>query len=243
VLLARGYIFAVDKANALATTRRLLAANPDSATIHSLTMQADSISGEIGHWNALLEAQLARRPGDRTLLEQAAKKDEAAGDFLRARADLKSILDGGHAATVDYNLYGWLALFNRPIAPDAIPSSLRANEMSHRSNFSALHTLACLEAVTGRPTEARKVILHAMDVNNLAAPNDAVWMVMGYVYEQYGMTQAAIAAYHNVSRPERPVDPAESYVLAQRRLQALEQDGRKISAGHGTFGSMHGGQG
>lgn len=221
VLLARGYIYAGDRSNALAITRRLMAAHPDSATILSLAAQADAIGDDIGHWNQLLEAQLVKRPGDRSLLEQAAKKDESAGDFLRARADLKTILDGGHAATVDYNLYAWLALFTSPIAGDAMSSSLHANEMSDRSNFSALHTLGCLNAVTGHPGEARQVILHAMDVNNLAAPNDAVWMVMGYIYEQYGLKEAAIFAYHNVVKPERPVDPAESYVLAQRRLRVL----------------------
>ena len=72
---------------------------------------------------------MAKRPGDRALLEQAAKKDETAGDFVHARSDLKAIIDGGHAATVDYNLYGWLALFNETSAElfdDAVSAEFQA---------------------------------------------------------------------------------------------------------------------
>ncbi len=222
MLLARGYLYVGDGANATIVTRRMRAANPNNETMENLSTQADALTHDFADWKSILAAQMARRPGNRALLEAAAKEAETEGDFLRARSDLKAIIDGGQAVTVDYNLYGWLALFSNPIAADAIPTSLQANSMSNNANFSALHTLACLYSVTGKPADARQVILHGMDINNLAEPNDAVWMVMGGIYEQYGATDAAIAAYTKVIKPEKPVDPTESYVLAQRRLHILQ---------------------
>ncbi len=222
MLLARGYLYVGDGANATLVTRRMRAANPNNEAMENLSAQADALTHDFTDWRAILAAQMSRRPGNRSLIEADAKEAETEGDFVRARADLKRIIDGGQAVTVDYNLYGWLALFSSPIAADAIPSSLQANSMSNNANFSSLHTLACLYSVTGKPVEARQVILHGMDINNLAEPNDAVWMVMGGIYEQYGATEAAIAAYTNVVKPEKPVDPTESYVLAQRRLRALQ---------------------
>jgi len=221
MLLARGYLYVGDGANAAIITRRMRAANPNNEAMENLVAQADALTHDFADWKSILAAQMQRRPNNRALIEASAKEAETEGDFTAARNDLKQIIDSGQAVTTDYNLYGWLALFSSPVAADAIPNSLQANSMSNNANFSSLHTLACLYSVTGKPAEARQVILHGMDINNLAEPNDAVWMVMGGIYEQYGATEAAIAAYTNVVRPDKQPDPTESYVLAQRRLHVL----------------------
>ncbi len=221
MVLARGYIYVGDGARATVVTRRMKAANPGNEVIEGLCMQADSLTRDFADWKAMLAAQLARRPGNRAAMEAEAKEAETEGDFAAARVDLKQIIDAGNGTVTDPNLYGWLALFSTPIAADALPSALKANEMSGYANFSAIHTLACLYAETGDPVGSRKTILHGMEINHLAEPNDAVWMVMGYIYEDYGLRDSAIMAYRNVVKPDKVPDVTESYILAQRRLKAL----------------------
>jgi Tfp pilus assembly protein PilF len=84
-----------------------------------------------------------------------------------------------------------------------------------------MHTLACLYAVQGRTTEARDLLLKAMTIENLAEPNSEVWYGLASIYEQYGVTGAAIDAYRKVEKPEGRIDPASTWLLAQARLKAL----------------------
>ena len=41
------------------------------------------------------------------------------------------------------------------------------------------------------------------------------------IYEQYGVLDAAIAAYRKVEKPEGPITPTDTFVLAQTHLKAL----------------------
>ena len=64
--------------------------------------------------------------------------------------------------------------------------------------------------------------LDGMAAANLAEPNSAVWLGFGYIYEQFGADDAAIAAYRKVTKPEStPIDPTDPWVLAQAHLKSL----------------------
>ncbi len=87
---------------------------------------------------------------------------------------------------------------------------------------SILHTLACLYADLGRATEAREVILQAMEAGGYDEPKSHDWYVFGRIAEHYGVAEAAAQAYGKVEAPEREEDLLTStYAMAQRRLEAL----------------------
>jgi Tfp pilus assembly protein PilF len=84
-----------------------------------------------------------------------------------------------------------------------------------------MHTLACIYANQGRTVEARDLLLKAMAEEHLSEPNSSVWYALASIYEQYGVTDAAIEAYRKVERPEGRINPTSTWVLAQARLKAL----------------------
>ena len=87
-----------------------------------------------------------------------------------------------------------------------------------------LHTLACLYAAEGKPTEARQLLLDSMAAGNQAEPNPAVWFGFGIIYEQLGEDDAAIAAYHRVTAPDGTISPIDTYNLAQASLKRLRSN-------------------
>jgi tetratricopeptide (TPR) repeat protein len=146
---------------------------------------------------------------------------EAEGDFPRARQALQSILDSGRGQPEDFNLFAWLSLFDQTVDDKALDAAQQVNMTTKNSNYSYLHTLACLDAARGNTTEARQLLLEAMKVGHLEGPNAAIWYGFGRIYEQYGANTAAIAAYNRVKNEASKDDPIGPYVLAQRRLEAL----------------------
>jgi tetratricopeptide (TPR) repeat protein len=146
---------------------------------------------------------------------------QAQGDWASARHTLRSVLDGGEAVGVDFNNYAWNALFQNKVDDEAIQAGQQSTTLSKNSQFSDLHTLACLYAALGRTTEARQLLIQAMNAANLAEPNSASWFVIGAIDEQYGANDAAIAAYKRVEKPEGPINPVDTWVLAQSHLKGL----------------------
>jgi tetratricopeptide (TPR) repeat protein len=221
LLLAEGYLRVGDGAKARKAGDALLAEYPDSATAMRLIGMADSMNRDWTHWNSMLDAALAKHPTDRDLLSGKAWAEQAQGDFAGARKTLRQVLDAGQATGNDYNNYSWNALFQDKVDADAIQAAQQANMLSKNSSFAELHTLSCLYAAQGKTTEAKQVLFEAMAAANLGQPNSSAWFAFGAIFEQYGVLDAAIAAYKKVERPEGPITPTDTYVLAQNHLKAL----------------------
>jgi tetratricopeptide (TPR) repeat protein len=221
LLLGQGYVRVGDGANARKAGDALLVNYPDSATAMRLIGMADSLNHNWDHWNTMLNASLVKHPTDRDLLSQKAWAEQAQGDFSTARKTLRQVLDAGQATSNDYNNYSWNALFQDKVDADAIQAAQQANMLSKNSSFAELHTLSCLYAAQGKTTEAKQVLLEAMAAANLGHPNSSAWFAFGAIYEQYGVLDAAIAAYRKVEKPEGPITPTDTFVLAQTHLKAL----------------------
>jgi tetratricopeptide (TPR) repeat protein len=175
---------------------------------------------------ALLTPRLARRPTDPDLLRAQMAMFVAQHDYPSARKSVKVIFDSGQAIANDYNNYAWLGLFDYDLGTEITTAAQQANTMSRNSNFAYLHTLACIYAAQDKVTEARQVLSRAMIIGNLGHPNSAVWYALGLLYEDYGLPQAAVAAYNRVQAHEFDdhtyVDPESAYILAQKRIAALK---------------------
>jgi tetratricopeptide (TPR) repeat protein len=157
-------------------------------------------------------------------LRLKARTAEAQGDFVQARATRQKLFDNGKATSNDYNGYAWTALFDNKIDADVIKAAQQSNMLSHNASLHDMHTLACLYASQGRTAEARDLLLKAMTAANLSEPNSEIWYALGSIYEQYGVTDAAIEAYHKVERPEGRIHPTSTWLLAQARLKALGEN-------------------
>lgn len=226
LLLATGYISAEDPKPAIPILKTLMEDDPDSETLLNLLASAYTMSGNVTDWQTLLDARLAKKPGDVTVLRQKVRMLIAAGDFAGARAACKQVMESGKEKSSDYNSYAWLGLFDNTLTPDILQAAQKSNMMSQNGNFGDLHTLASIYAAMGKTTEARQVLKQTMDAGNLTQPNSPVWYVLGMLYEQYGLRDAAIHAYQQVKgagdfTEHTFIDPESSYVLAQARLKNL----------------------
>ncbi|MGA7156165.1 MAG: DUF3857 domain-containing protein [Acidobacteriaceae bacterium] len=227
LLLAKGYLGAEQPALALPYIQNLLKAQPDSITAISLAGSAYAMNGDQKAWKQLLSVRLARKPTDADLLRQKAFMLTAAHDYASARAAEKSIFDSGQAIDSDYNGYAWLGLFDDHLGNDVTEAAQQANVLSKNGSFADLHTMACVYAAQGKVTEAQQVLKEAMTAGNLSQPNAATWYALGVLYQDYGLREAALAAYHRVDAHEfndhKFIDAENTYLLAQKGIESLLQ--------------------
>jgi len=225
LLLAVGYVGAEQPAPALNYVTSLLKEEPDSTRALSLAGQAYAMNGDSKSWTNLLAPRLTRKPTDADLLRQQMRLQVAQHDYAAARATAKSIFDTGHATGSDYNSYAWFGLFDNHLGPDVTDAAQQATTISKSGVFSDLHTIACVYAAQGKVTEAQQVLNQAMTAGNLSQPNSEVWYALGLLYEDYGLKDAALAAYRRVQAhpfdDHEFVDAQSTYLLAQQGLQRL----------------------
>jgi len=221
ILLAYGYATTENGPALKAVSSEILAKYPDSYVAIGFAGQADALLKNWADLKPLLETRINKHPEDEILLRQKREFAEAQGDFIQARAAEQAVIDKGKANSEDYNAYAWTALFDGKVDADVVKNAQQANMLTNNSSYNVLHTLACIYAVQGKTSEARELLLKAMNADNLSEPNSAVWYGFGSIYEQYGINDAAIEAYRKVDKPEGPIGPTDTYVLAQTRLKAL----------------------
>jgi tetratricopeptide (TPR) repeat protein len=221
LLLAWGYI-ETENGPALKTiSSEIIAKYPNSYEAIELAWRADALLKDWSPMNQLLDEHIAKHPNDEVLLRQKAYAAEEQGDFVLARATEQLVMDKGKANANDYNMYAWTALFDGKVDADVVKNAQQAAMLTNNSSFAELHTLACIYAVQGKTSEARELLLKGMAAENLSEPNSAIWYAFGAIYEQYGINDAAIEAYRKVEKPEGPINPSDTYVLAMARLKAL----------------------
>ena len=221
LLLAAAYVWTRDGAKARTAASDLLKAYPDSVTAIEFVGQADYLTKDWADWNTMLDSRLSKHPTNRELLLQKAGALQAQGDFAGARKTLQVVLDGGQAVSNDYNFFAWNALFENKVDAEAAKAGQQANMLSKNASFADLHTLACVYAAQGKSIEARQVLSQAMAAANLAEPNSVTWFAFGAIYEDYGVLDAAVAAFNKVEKPDQPPGPTDTYILAQNHLTAL----------------------
>jgi tetratricopeptide (TPR) repeat protein len=221
LLLAWGYVETENGPALKAVSFEILAKYPNSYEAITLAWRADALLKDWKSMNQLLDEHIAKHPDDEVLLRQKAYAAEEQGDFAAVRATEQLVIDKGKATANNYNNYAWTALFDGKVDADVVKNAQQAAMLTNNSSFAELHTLACIYAVQGKTSEARELLLKAMSAEELSQPNSAIWYAFGSIYEQYGINDAAIDAYRKVEKPEGPIDPTDTYVLAQTRLKAL----------------------
>ena len=116
----------------------------------------------------MLDTQLAKRPDDEELIRLKALWGEESGDWPEARSAWQMLIDKGTAKPNDYNMYGWSSLFDNTVNDAAISQARQATMLTNNASFAEIHTLACLYTAEGKTTEARDLLLKAMNLSNLS---------------------------------------------------------------------------
>lgn len=196
---------------------------PTSLQAFGLGVDADARLGRLDDWDKLVQARRRAYPDELMYVRSASRLEIVRKQFAKSREITKTIIDKGQANEQDLNLYAWYALYlSNAVDQDAIDTAVRANDLSKNADFNILHTLACVYAEAGKTSQAREILLKAIDAAHLTEPNDAVWLALGMLAEQYGENEAAQKMFQKVQKPKFD-DPGSSYQLAQQHLTLLNQ--------------------
>lgn len=201
---------------------RLTAAVPTSA----LAFRYEQWAGiQMRQWASVETSsreRLARLPDDSIAREMLVHLAEARGTFGEIPVIMQPLIDSGRATASDYNQYAWTALLTQPVPESAVEAARMAYDETQGRSVAINHTLACVYAASGKPREARDLLLKGMEQVGIARPDDSAWYGFGLVAEAYGDAESARDYYAHVQKPPKGVIQASSvYALSQARLKAL----------------------
>jgi hypothetical protein len=147
---------------------------------------------------------------------------EARGSFNEIPVIMQPLIDSGRATASDYNQYAWTSLLKQPVPEQAVEAARMAYDETQGRSVAINHTLACVYAASGKPREARDLLLKGMEQVGIDKPDDSAWYGFGLVAEAYGDAESARDYYAHVQKPAKGViQPSSVYALSQARLKAL----------------------
>ncbi|HEX2569310.1 MAG TPA: DUF3857 domain-containing protein [Polyangia bacterium] len=205
---------------ALATVEPLLATRSDRAGLFLLKTGALRELHRDEEVRRLAEQRQRQFPGDRTALEALWQLARERQDLEAYKRLMRGLIDNGKAEGVHYNELAWSELVSGHGDAAALGLAERAVALTKRKDASALHTLAALTAVNGKPLAAYQILLERMALNDQAEPDFNDWYVLGLIAEGAGEKDEAIAAYRRAVS-HRDDSSWSSSALAQTRLKAL----------------------
>jgi len=200
-----------------AISERLLKAVPDSASAFNMRATALTEGDHFDEAEKFAKARLDKLPKDEDAIRALGRVAMARGRYDECDKYYRQVIDELQPSSVDYNNAAWNILF---IGKDLDRAIGYARQASSRGGASSLHTLAALYAESGKSLEAREALLKSMDDAGRDDPASHDWYVLARIAENYGATDAALAAYARVKKPSHPSSD-DTYVLAQRRLAAI----------------------
>ena len=214
----------------LPLAEELIKSYPSSLRAFGIATTAYSGAKKFEEWDGAVQARIRQYPDELEYVRSSARLSVYRGQFAQSREITKTIIDKGQATANDLNLYAWYALFlSTPLGHDGVEIGQRANELTKNANFDILHTLACLDAQIGQTSQARELLLKAMEASHLEEPNSAVWLGLALIAEQYGVVDAAQKMYGRVEKPLTEY-PGSSYALAQLHLATLRDTAKTSTA-------------
>jgi hypothetical protein len=162
-------------------------------------------------------------PEDLTATRVLVESADARSAFAEMTQLMEPVIASARATAGEFNEYAWIALLQRPVPERAVEIARQAFEETQGRENAVAHTLACVYAATGRPREARDLLLKGMSRASAADKlDDSAWFGFGLIAEAYGDSVSARDYFSRVEKPKKGHVPATSlYSMSQQRLKAL----------------------
>lgn len=181
-----------------------------------------AIWGDNKEAETIIEGLRDSKPDDREVFSTMLRVYGLTLNF--AKMDTESAKYPARLTAGDLNNLSWNELFRNPngkLAASAMEQARKAVNLSQAKNRAILHTLATIYATSGRYDEARSVLAKVIELNPGKEPTADDWYVIGLIADGYGFHDAALEAWHKVTRDENSIPgKTDTWVLAQAKLQA-----------------------
>jgi tetratricopeptide (TPR) repeat protein len=202
--------------------QRLFTANPDSPSAFVTYIAGLSFGGRNDEAKTVAAKRLEKLPKDAAALRMLSEVASKSRDYAAAARYAEQIIDQLSPTEMDYNNAAWFELFAGDAA-HALENARRATNDEKALSPAALHTLATVYAETGKNIEARDALFRTLDLAQREEPSPSDWYILGRMAENYGVADAAVAAYKRVESKEKEEETGGGSVweLAQKRLAAL----------------------
>jgi len=198
---------------------RLSKAHPDSGSAFTSWVIALTLVDKNAEAEAIAKERLARLPKDADAMSAMAQIYAKKGDYATAITWARRLVDEITPTSKSYNEAAWLGLFLDQGLDRAIEDARRATADEATVSYGGLNTLAALYAQSGKNVEARQALLKAMDKRGQDDPGSDDWFVLGRLAENYGVRDAALAAYKRVEKGE--MTGTSTWELTQKRIAAM----------------------
>jgi transglutaminase-like putative cysteine protease/tetratricopeptide (TPR) repeat protein len=208
-----------DPAKAAALYEPLATSHPDSAWAFTQWTLSLASSGKVAESESAARQRLERSPRDHAALRSLSLTAARKGDYAASVAYARRIVTELTPNESDHNTAAWAALFAGKDLDQAIEDARKASQTRSRIGAEASLTLASLYAESGKDMEAHKALLQAIDWRDEDVPASEDWYVIGRIAENYGLPDAALAAYNRVQKTM--LTGQSVWELTQRRLAAL----------------------
>ena len=171
---------------------------------------------------AAAKERLARLPDDATAVRVQVESADARGSAAEMLRLMEPVISSDRATSGEYNEYAWIALTMRPVAERAVEVARQAHDETQGRESAIAHTLACVYAATGKPREARDLLLKSGRIGPRDKLDDASWFGFGVIAEAYGDVESARDYYSRVSKPKKNYAATTSlYSMSQARLREM----------------------
>jgi hypothetical protein len=172
---------------------------------------------------AAAKSRLARLPDDATATRVLVESADARGAHAEMLKLMEPVVASGRATSAEFNEYAWIALLQRPLGERAVEMARQAYDETQGRESAVAHTLACVYAATGKPREARDLLVKGLDrLGTFDEVDDASWFGFGMIAEAYGDVESARDYYTRIGRPKGALIPSSSlYAMSQQRLRLM----------------------
>jgi tetratricopeptide (TPR) repeat protein len=219
--LAQAYTNSKQWKELLEVADRMLKDRPRAAELHwfrLLALRQLDRREEARQWVRMHLEQVSASPACQ---ESLAWEASVLGEFDIARKVLQRLADGGKGPYQVWQALAWHAVICGRVDQQALDDALKAARRAPAEReAAALATVAVVYAELGKTAEALEYLGQATDAaaGEIASTG---WYVLGRIAEQNNLRSISADLYRKVL-PAAELGANDPYLLAQRRLKALE---------------------
>ncbi len=213
--LAEGLLAHDKYAEAIPVLQRLQTELPNSKVLPELLAQAFISTDRFPEASAVIETIERTAPGNLGAMRLRERSLAEQKKFPEAAALETQICANPKASGFDWNDLAWVDLFAHADAKSMEEAADKAVELTGARSFAVVHTLAVVQASTGRLKDARA---NGYQLLERSGDADELLTIFGRIAEQLDIRDVAAEYYKRVKKPDSN-SALSAYSFAQMRLK------------------------